>query len=603
LHQALRDDFSFYAPTCLKIIDRTGKLVSFEPKVAQMRLDAKLEEQRLAGEPQRALNLKARKIGFSTYCQGKAIQRSTQRENHRALTVGQDISTAGELFDMGEIMYVNLPNDPALGIKPGLRNRRARRALYFGEGATAARLRGDIGLNSSFAVDTAKEVEAGRGYTYHTLHLSEVAFWPDPKKLISLLNAMPDDADTLAVQESTANGFNHFKKSWDQAIAGNSAWVAHFEPWLNEPLYSLPFLDDGEREHFLETIGTGPYGQDEPGLMDLGATAEQLAWRRRIIEMNFDGDVRVFKQEFPATDGEAFLSSGETVFSPLIIERTAREVAQHDPETVSPDNPGPDYGKLVVTKRKLVPTPYGQMEIPAGYEWRPMQPTARVEGLWRIWQHPEKPEDPDRPRSGGQYVAAMDPASGEVVEHGKGARHSISIIDHKTRIQVAEYVSREDADLAGEQLYLAALLFNQAWVAVEITGGYGLSIARRFTRVYKYPKFYRRRAALAPVDDEQRQIGWSTDTKTKPLMEDQMALMLREGSHGIRSRFIPFEMQTYIRDERGRTGPEEGSYADRLLSYMLVQMIALEKPILPDRKPGSLTSTMPGRIRDPVTGY
>ena len=605
LKAALRDDFAFYAPHCLKIIDREGRLVAFDPKPPQLEFDAKIEGQRARGEPMRALILKARKIGFSTYCQGKAIQRATQRENHRALTVAQDTSTAGELFDMGEVMYVNLPDDPALAIKPKIRNRRARRALYFGESASIARLRGDLGLNSSFVVDTAKEVEAGRGFTYHTLHLSEVAFWPDPRKMISLLNAMPDIAETLAVQESTANGFNHFKKSWDRAIAGDSGWIAHFEPWTNEPLYVLPFLDDEERERFIDTIGTGPFGQDEPGLVELGATPEQLSWRRRTIEMNFEGDVRLFKQEFPATDGEAFLSSGETVFSPLMIERVLRETAQTDPERQSKDA-GPEYGRLTVTKRKTVATPYGRMEIPDTFEWKQAPFTDRVEGYWRIWERPRPEERDDRgkvTKRAGQYVVAMDPASGEIVESGRGARHAIVVLDHETRKQVAEYVSREDADLAVEQAYLAALFFNTAWIALEITGGYGLSGARRLTRVYKYAKFYRRREALAPQDHELKRMGWSTDSITKPLMEDEAAKLLREGTHGIRSRFVPIEMQTYVRDERGRTGPQEGNYADRLLAWMIAQMVALEKPALEARKPGQVTSTWGGKVRNPVTGY
>lgn len=610
LRAALRDDFSFYAPECLKIIDREGRLVPFEPKVPQLALDRELEEQRARGEPMRALILKARKIGFSTYCQGKAIQRTTQRENHRALTVAQDTSTAGELFDMGEVMYVNLPDDPELGIKPKIRNRRARRALYFGESASVARLKGDLGLNSSFVVDTAKEVEAGRGFTYHTLHLSEVAFWPDPRKMISLLNAMPDIAETLAIQESTANGFNHFKKSWDRAIAGDSGWIAHFEPWLNEPLYVLPFLDENELERFVETIGTGPFGQDEPGLIELGATPEQLNWRRRTIEMNFEGDVRLFKQEFPATDGEAFLSSGETVFSPLMIERVIREAKLTDPERAPrPEERGTtvaEFGRLAVTKTKTVATPYGRMEIPDKFEWKPAPFTERVEGFWRVWEMPrkeERSEHGDVLKRAGQYVVAMDPASGEIVEAGRGARHAIVVIDHESRKQVAEYVSREDADLAVEQMYLACLFWNLAWAALEITGGYGLSGARRFTRVYKYAKFYRRREALAPLDHELKRMGWSTDSITKPLMEDEAAKLLREGTHGIRSRFIPHEMQTYIRDERGRTGPEEGNYADRLMAWMIAQMVALEKPVLQPRKPGQTTSTWGGKIRSPVTGY
>jgi hypothetical protein len=72
-----RTDTPFFAEQCLWIIDKRkpghGPL---EPNAEQLRFDQALEAQRLRGEPQRAIILKARQIGFSTWTQGKIIQRS-----------------------------------------------------------------------------------------------------------------------------------------------------------------------------------------------------------------------------------------------------------------------------------------------------------------------------------------------------------------------------------------------------------------------------------------------------------------------------------------------------------------------------------------------
>jgi alkylation response protein AidB-like acyl-CoA dehydrogenase len=70
------------------------------------------------------------------------------------------------------------------------------------------------------------------------------------------------------------------------------------------------------------------------------------------------------------------------------------------------------------------------------------------------------------------------------------AEHAIEVIDHRTRKQVAEWVGQIDPDLVALQMLLAALYFNRAWVAVEVTGGYGLSIARKLAMDWRYARTY-----------------------------------------------------------------------------------------------------------------
>jgi hypothetical protein len=88
---------------------------------------------------------------------------------------------------------------------------------------------GDPGINSTYAVDTAKEVQSGRGGTLSALHGSEVAFWDDIEgKLTGLLESVPEDPDTLVVLESTAKGFNEFYDRWDDAWNGRSEYIPFF---------------------------------------------------------------------------------------------------------------------------------------------------------------------------------------------------------------------------------------------------------------------------------------------------------------------------------------------------------------------------------------
>jgi hypothetical protein len=73
-------------------------------------------------------------------------------------------------------------------------------------------------------------------------------------------------------------------------------------------------------------------------------------------------------------------------------------------------------------------------------------------------------------------------------------------------------------------------------------------------------------------------LGWSTDRRTKPLMEDTMREMLREGTHGIRSRGLALELTTYVKLSDGSHGPDAEAFSDRLMAYMQAQRLRVEVP-------------------------
>jgi hypothetical protein len=188
--------------------------------VEQLRFDAALEAQRKAGKPERAIILKARQIGFSTWTQTKLLQRATQWPDQECFTVAQDTETAGKLFRMASLMYQLLPTDPELGIKPALKNTRRDREMVFGEPSAFKRQHSELGMNSRYLVDTAGEFNAGRGGTYSQVHCSEVAQWQDiEEKLMGVLEGVPDEPDTMVVLESTAR-HEHLQGSVGRRGAG-----------------------------------------------------------------------------------------------------------------------------------------------------------------------------------------------------------------------------------------------------------------------------------------------------------------------------------------------------------------------------------------------
>ena len=594
----LRWDTPFYARTCLKIIDKSRRLGPFIPNPAQLDFDRRLEQQRATGAPVRALVLKARQLGFSTWVQAKLIQRVTQLPHHDALVIAQDVPTAGSLFEKGELMHAHLPADPALGLKPAIESRRRARFLKFGQPSKAARLHGHLGLNSSIHVDTANEFEAGRGQTKSELHCSEVAFWPDARrKLTGLLSTVPDDPDTIVVLESTANGFNHWKSLWDNAEEGRNEYTPCFYAWFWDPQYSLPFASEEDRAQFISHIGLGAYGgvQEEALIERFDLTPEQLHWRRRMInDPRIDGRLDIFQQEYPATAEEAFLAEGKQVFSMLhvsrVIERAKETEAQVQEGILRP-------GAKIVRKG-----PRGAVEVPIKPEWVPREATGfgASHAFWRVWEQPvlaggETPA--------GQYIIGVDPSSGEETEEGNLAYSAIEVIDHRTRRQVAEFRAYMDPGLFADQAYLAALYYNRAWLCPETTGGYGISLVQRAYLDYAYPYVYERKSQESRKEHQQDRLGWDTNRATKVVLEDGAKELLREESDGIRSLILANEFKTYIRDPRGKTGPEPNHFSDCLMAWMIAQQIALEKPVRPQRKRGEVTSTSTKSVVSSRAGY
>jgi hypothetical protein len=562
----------------LKVLDRQ-RLVPFELRPAQARLWETLRDQRARGEPMRAVILKARKLGFSTFAQGLLLQRTTLQPLHRSIIVAHNQTTAGAIVEMAELMYRHLPDlhDEELTLKPPIANRRRLKEIRFGSPDRFTRFneRSFGAGHSTLLIDTAASFEAGRGHTFQSVHGSEVGFWPDlRRKLTALLNAIDNtDPDTLVLLESTANGHNEFKALWDQAQEG-SDFAAFFASWHEDERYRRPLT---KRE--LEQFEIRDDVEDDL-VRRYGVEATQLAWRRWAIENLCGADENVFRQEYPSFPEEAFLASGQTVFGGVLIQKTIRSAAAEPEPTMTSLSPAS------TTPRK---TRRGQVDVPTA-----VKVTEGV-GPWEIWTPPA---------ADGQYVIACDPASGEDVEDG--AAFAVQVIDHHTRLQVAQLEVNWEPDLVATELMLACLhygLHRRPWLAIERTGGYGLALIDTLYHEYGYRQMYTRRRADNATGSYADRLGWDTTRLTKGLLHEEAMQLLREGTHGIRSLRLARQMETYVRRGTGRTGPIPGARSDLLLAWMIAQTVASEKAPKVKRDPTQLKRVAAHRVRYRVTGY
>jgi hypothetical protein len=225
----------------------------------------------------------------------------------------------------------------------------------------------------------------------------------------------------------------------------------------------------------------------------------------------------------------------------------------------------------------------------------------------RVWGHPlnevtQSGLAPAERRPDGQYVVFVDVAQGQGGTDD-GDYSAIQVLDHVRRVQVASYRSRIPIHDLPLLAYLVALYYNEAWLAVEVTG-LGIGVVDALAKDYRYRMLYRRHRAGDDerADARERLIGWSTDLRTKPLMEQTMGQALREGTHGIRCVMTAREFSTYVQDPKNpaRHGAQAGAHDDMAMAMMGVHRVAAE---LRPRDPGKRKRAERWQPADETTGY
>jgi hypothetical protein len=278
----LRDDFPHYAAKCLRIRTKAGNVEPLALNRSQLYLHGRLEAQKEATGKVRALVLKGRQQGISTYVGGRFYHRVSHSRGVRVFILTHEQDATNNLFGMVERYHQHCP---AL-VKPST-------------GASNAKELSLDKLDSGYAVGTAGTKSVGRSQTVQLFHGSEVAFWPNAAAhFAGVVQAIPDLPGTEVILESTANGVGgEFYERWQQAEAGIGDYIAVFIPWFWQEEYRRP-VPDG--------FALDEEEQDYAAQYEL--SLEQMAWRRaKIAELK---DPLLFKQEYPATAAEAFQMSG-----------------------------------------------------------------------------------------------------------------------------------------------------------------------------------------------------------------------------------------------------------------------------------------------------
>jgi hypothetical protein len=499
VRKRLYDDFAFYAPNCVKIRTKEGEIRPLKLNPPQRKLHEVAEAQYRTEGKVRIIILKARQQGFSTYVSGRMFFRLSQRKAKKGLVVAHIADSTKTLFDMYRRIYDEVPEP----VKPSTRYS-SRKELMFDK------------LDTALMVATAGGDSIARGETLSHVHLSEVAFWPTisaHKNLNGLMQAVPNKDDTEVFIESTANGMTGvFYELWSKAVTGENGFIPFFSPWFDTPEYSEPVPEGFER-----TI------EEDELAEQLGLTDGQLLFRRKKIALN---GREMFKQEYPSTAEEAFITSGRPVFNPEQLQARLTEIRDETP-----------LQRMAVEEGSLVEHSRGELFV----------------------YHKHDPS--------AVYTIGADVGMG--VRNGD---YSVAqILDHDRR-QVAVWRGLVHPDYFADILTTLGYYYNTARIAVE-NNNHGILTAVRLGRDLAYPNIYTEVGEGKLNDLESISIGFRTTVKTKPLIIDKLRAAFREKDIEVVDKVTLRELITYVVTDEGKMQAEPGCFDDCVMSLAIANFI------------------------------
>ena len=535
-YHKLRNDRKWYIENFLKIRDKSAQIIPFKLNKAQNIVLDILKKDEKEGKPKRYIVLKARQMGLSTLFEALIFHDTVAHENKNSLIIAHEEQASTNLFNMSKLYYECLPDV----LKP-MKKYANGKVLSFENPTTDDKEKAqNPGLRSKISIATAGAGEVGRSSTIHNLHASEVAFFPDAKTtMLGLLQAVPDQPNTLVVLESTANGVGDwFHEMWMKAERGENEFTPIFLPWFIQPEYTRPFRSEAEKQQFIEEVSTvtkNTNGEEirtyEWELKEkFGLTWEQLNWRRWTIANKCQGDEMLFMQEYPSTPQEAFISSGRPKFSIQALKK-------YQTITKEPIRRGYLYAKD--GKIEFVDDPKGYISI---------------------WKEP----DPDM-----YYCIGADVAEG--LAHGD---YSAALVGDQNFDVVAKWHGHIDPDLFGIELIKLAKYYNDAYLGVE-ANNHGLTTLSTIKKEEYWNLFFTKTYDKI-ADTVTQKLGWYTNARTKPYMIDKLAEFVREHYLGIYDDAIISEMFTYVIEDNGKTNAQPGCHDDLVMATAILLQLLLE---------------------------
>ena len=518
-------DFEYFCSSQLYIEDGS-EVKSFRLNNAQKKLLAEVERQKKLNRPIRIVNLKCRQFGGTTFWSALNYREMKRKKNRHATTISYSLTSAEHIRGMAN-RYHSLDKYA----KPRVKGK-SEKVWQFTDN------------DSSWMIETAENLHAGHSFTNQILHASEISRWQGDAETImrGLTSTIQATPDTMIIIESTANGFgDYFYSLWQEAKEGNSTYIPVFTSWLEIEKYKMDFVNDKTFEDETKASFERRLDEDERRLIEThGASLEQLHWRRFKIK-ELKGDVDGFKEQYPSTDIEAFLSSGRPYF-PITIVRNEYAKAKKE-----------------VVKRGNLKWNDDEVEFEEDSS-----------GLWRIADFPNYDFE-------NRYVSGADPAEGKAVDEGnKNPDYSeCYVYDRYRQKMVAMFKARVDTDVFEDELHKAYVWYNQCLLCPERNNTAGGAIIRGLKdKVF----LYRKVSITKENETESEELGYHTAGGvggTREELLNELRLRIKKNSKpaekGHEPFIIPFEefwdeASKFIIDKTGKPIHQTGGHDDGIFA-------------------------------------
>lgn len=492
--------------TFIKIADKQGNVVPFILTPEQRDFINGIEHENIV--------LKSRQLGLSVCCVALSIRVCVINGNTNCLLVSHNQSSTNAIFDKLKQQFFSLPK----WLQPELVQNN-RQALTFANG-------------SSIVCLTAGNKDVGRGSTYNGIvHLSEFAFWKDPERQLKSLMQACSESSQLVI-ESTANGFNKFSEMYYQAKNNENSFRCCFFNWINGRTLFQGQYNLAVEKYLAQNNGVmlskDKYTTEEKELDKLGATTDQIIWRRMKIATEGED---TFHVEYPSTDNECFLTTGHNIF-----------------------NTGKINTLLSVLKEKTIDLK-SIRDLP-----KQLRPWVNSGNL-KIYQLPKK---------GKRYWAGVD------CSEGVGQDSSTLLLFDKDGFECCSFRSNKVKPYEyAEIVYWIGRWFNHAHLVIEKASG-GHAVIERLRYDYQYHNL-----AKYKTYDEFNKIQWKwgfdTNAKTKSIAVNDAVEWFDKGLIHLKTIETLNEMKVFVMSDNGKMGAVTGAHDD-MVSALWLAIQGLKSP-------------------------
>lgn len=504
-------DYDFYARNYFKINTKLHGLCPFVRRVYQKRFTNFLEN--ISG-PKRVIVVKPRQAGFSTDVAGFFTHKIQTRENYKGILLADKFSRTKDVMSIYQTYVQNTPKK----LLPMIAKFNTEEILF--KNPNASKDNTEPGLNSGVTAETAIDPNAGRAGTRMFSHQSEAAFYRyalDIDEGVS--NSIPLHEDTYIIKESTANGRSGIGKPfydlYQAAKAGNSIYKSFFVAWYEIDDY---VADPGRN--------FDPTKYEKEIMKEFQLTAAHCAWRRLKLgeymqedDESFLTPEERFKQDFPLSDSEAFLSTGQPVFPVDKVNRLIESLSRH----------------------------------------RPVEYTDKLKLHYMIDQFKKGLKIYHPPRQKEEYYIGADVSEGLAT----GDASSAYIMDSSYK-QVARWHGKIDPDMFGHLLVALGEMYNNALLVIENNNMGHTTVTT--VRNSSYPRIYKEVTEDARTRKKSERYGYRTTGPSRDDMLNEGLARFRDGDSKILDIKLPQQMGEVARGDNGKV---DLGGKDRVVAYSL----------------------------------